>query len=61
MTRRAGEKRSEKGNYTIAIFLLTVTDPGDLYGKNLTYETIPVELVKKEQKRPEFLQMNPCV
>jgi glutathione S-transferase len=30
-----------------------------LYEKNLSYETIPVDLVKKEQKRPEFLQMNP--
>jgi glutathione S-transferase len=29
-----------------------------LYEKNLSYETIPVDLVKKEQKRPEFLQMN---
>jgi glutathione S-transferase len=27
--------------------------------KNLPYETIPVDLVKKEQKRPEFLKMNP--
>ena len=27
--------------------------------KNLSYETIPVDLVKKEQKRPEFLRMNP--
>ena len=30
-----------------------------LYEKNLSYETIPVDLVKKEQKRPEFLKMNP--
>jgi glutathione S-transferase len=30
-----------------------------LYEKNLPYETIPVDLVKKEQKRPEFLKMNP--
>jgi glutathione S-transferase len=30
-----------------------------LYEKNLPYETIPVDLVKKEQKKPEFLQMNP--
>lgn len=30
-----------------------------LYEKNLSYETIPVDLVKKEQKRPKFLQMNP--
>jgi glutathione S-transferase len=30
-----------------------------LYEKNLPYETIPVDLVKKEQKRPEFLRMNP--
>jgi glutathione S-transferase len=27
--------------------------------KNLSYETIPVDLVKKEQKRPEFLRLNP--
>jgi glutathione S-transferase len=27
--------------------------------KNLAYETIPVDLQKKEQKRPEFLKMNP--
>ena len=30
-----------------------------LYEKNLPYETFPVDLVKKEQKKPEFLQMNP--
>ena len=30
-----------------------------LYEKNLPYETVPVDLVKKEQKRPEFLKMNP--
>ena len=30
-----------------------------LYEKNLPYETIPVDLAKKEQKRPEFLEMNP--
>ena len=30
-----------------------------LYEKNLPYETIPVDLMKKEQKRPEFLKMNP--
>jgi glutathione S-transferase len=30
-----------------------------LYEKDLSYETIPVDLVKREQKRPEFLQMNP--
>jgi glutathione S-transferase len=30
-----------------------------LYEKNLPYETIPVDLVAKEQKRPEFLKMNP--
>jgi glutathione S-transferase len=30
-----------------------------LYEKNVPYETIPVDLVKKEQKRPEFLKMNP--
>jgi glutathione S-transferase len=30
-----------------------------LYEKNLPYETIPVDLVKKEQKKPEFLKMNP--
>ena len=30
-----------------------------LYEKNLTYETIPVDLVAKEQKKPEFLKMNP--
>lgn len=30
-----------------------------LYEKNIAYETIPVDLVKKEQKRPEFLKMNP--
>lgn len=30
-----------------------------LYEKNLPYETIPVDLAKKEQKRPEFLKMNP--
>jgi glutathione S-transferase len=30
-----------------------------LYEKKLPYETIPVDLVKKEQKRPEFLKMNP--
>ena len=30
-----------------------------LYEKNITFETIPVDLVKKEQKRPEFLKMNP--
>ena len=30
-----------------------------LYEKNIPYETIPVDLVKKEQKRPEFLKMNP--
>lgn len=30
-----------------------------LYEKNLSYQTIPVDLVKKEQKRPEFLKMNP--
>ncbi|MGH7832583.1 MAG: glutathione S-transferase family protein [Candidatus Binatia bacterium] len=27
--------------------------------KYLAYETIPVDLQKKEQKRPEFLKMNP--
>jgi glutathione S-transferase len=30
-----------------------------LYEKNLSYQTIPVDLVKKEQKQPEFLKMNP--
>ena len=30
-----------------------------LYERNLPYETIPVDLVKNEQKRPEFLKMNP--
>jgi glutathione S-transferase len=30
-----------------------------LYEKNLSYETIPAHLVKNEQKRPEFLKMNP--
>ena len=30
-----------------------------LYEKNLPYETIPVDLVAKEQKKPEFLKMNP--
>lgn len=30
-----------------------------LYEKNIPYETVPVDLVKKEQKRPEFLKMNP--
>jgi glutathione S-transferase len=30
-----------------------------LYEKTLPYETIPVDLAKKEQKKPEFLKMNP--
>jgi glutathione S-transferase len=30
-----------------------------LYEKTLSYETVPVDLVKKEQKKPEFLEMNP--
>lgn len=30
-----------------------------MYEKNIPYETVPVDLVKKEQKRPEFLKMNP--
>jgi glutathione S-transferase len=30
-----------------------------LYEKNLPYETIPVDLIAKEQKKPEFLKMNP--
>jgi glutathione S-transferase len=30
-----------------------------LYEKSIPYETVPVDLVKKEQKRPEFLKMNP--
>ena len=27
--------------------------------KNLPYEIVPVDLTKKEQKNPEYLQMNP--
>jgi glutathione S-transferase len=30
-----------------------------LYEKQLEYETIPVDLKKMEQKKPEFLKMNP--
>jgi glutathione S-transferase len=30
-----------------------------LYEKSIPYETVPFDLVKKEQKRPEFLKMNP--
>src|SRR5688572_7642704 len=30
-----------------------------LYEKTIPYETVPVDLVAKEQKKPEFLKMNP--